>query len=250
MHFVMFVANTDKKSLADIMHPFDENCEDVGVADKEIFCKKGEYKNYFEKKLKPFYQDNTVDAELKESCPDLIVHSETMLNKYEQIKDNENALAEFILSIEGGYMDAEGNLYYMCNNNAKWDWYSVGGRWENWLRTNDNKDCNLAKRKDINLDLMLKRELENYANKYDSTKEAHPKDYWLHLDPFVDYVKNITKQEYLSTVNIIVMPYGFLYDGEWVDEDDYSELVYTEKFYKWWDNLDPETEITVVDCHI
>src|SRR5206468_2164876 len=30
----------------------------------------------------------------------------------------------------GGEIDEEGNLYYTSNPNAKWDWYSLGGRWQ------------------------------------------------------------------------------------------------------------------------
>ena len=25
--------------------------------------------------------------------------------------------------------DDEGNLYYLGNKDAKWDWYEIGGRW-------------------------------------------------------------------------------------------------------------------------
>ena len=57
--------------------------------------------------------------------------------------------------------------------------------------------------------------------------------------------KQPTLEEYLKTKES-VRPYGFL-DTEW---HDYEEENYQELFDNWWQNLDPGTKITVIDCHI
>ena len=39
---------------------------------------------------------------------------------------------------------------YISNPNAKWDWYKIGGRWNNALRLkNSGKRCNQAQVKDV-----------------------------------------------------------------------------------------------------
>lgn len=38
------------------------------------------------------------------------------------------------------------------NYQSKWDWYLVGGRWENCLKLKDNTSVNIAKKCDIDFD--------------------------------------------------------------------------------------------------
>lgn len=216
MHYAIFVAKEKGKSLADIMHPFDENCEDVGVATKEIFCKAGEYLKYYETKIEPNLRDNLTSKEIAELAPELIPYSKKVLAKFEKVKNNDEKLAKYILAQEGGKKDKEGNLYYMCNHNAKWDWYSIGGRWNEYLVLADGKRTNKAKRKEI--DLKATAEWENKI--FPSAKP---------LEKF--------------------RPYGFLSNGEWVDRDDLKDKDFEKKFDEWWENLDPEMEIILVDCH-
>ena len=49
-------------------------------------------------------------------------------------------------------VDAEGNLWAVYNPDAKWDWYSKGGRWDGILVTKDGKKVNEAKVSEIDFD--------------------------------------------------------------------------------------------------
>ena len=48
--------------------------------------------------------------------------------------------------------DENGNLYYWTNPEAKWDWYEIGGRWENTVVTKDGEKVNSAKIGEIDFD--------------------------------------------------------------------------------------------------
>ena len=49
-------------------------------------------------------------------------------------------------------VDAEGNLWSIYNPNAKWDWYSKGGRWNKCIITKDGEEVNEADASEIDLD--------------------------------------------------------------------------------------------------
>ena len=49
-------------------------------------------------------------------------------------------------------VDAEGNLWSIYNPNAKWDWYSEGGRWNGVLVTKNGKEVNEANVSEIDFD--------------------------------------------------------------------------------------------------
>ena len=82
--------------------------------------------------------------------------------------------------------------------------------------TNANKHGNEFRRKDIDLKATATWENENF-----SSKEP--------LDKF--------------------RPYGYLENGKWIDREDLATEEFEKQFDEWWENLDPETEIILVDCH-
>ena len=53
-----------------------------------------------------------------------------------------------------GYMtDRAGNLYTTSNPDAKWDWWTIGGRWNGLLRLKNGERTNSARVKDIDFSL-------------------------------------------------------------------------------------------------
>ena len=48
--------------------------------------------------------------------------------------------------------DADGNVLVTYNPKSQWDWYSIGGRWSNFLTKKDGSKCDYAKIKDINFE--------------------------------------------------------------------------------------------------
>ena len=66
---------------------------------------------------------------------------EEWLEKHPPLTDEEawNLHKEMYLNI-----DKEGNTWSTYNPDAQWDWYSVGGRWSNYLPTLDGEKVNQA----------------------------------------------------------------------------------------------------------
>lgn len=50
--------------------------------------------------------------------------------KAEQLYESKKAYAKDY----HGYNEFDGRFGYFVNPNAKWDWFSIGGRWSNWLK--------------------------------------------------------------------------------------------------------------------
>lgn len=71
-------------------------------------------------------------------------------------------------------VDADGNVKKVIqrtNPNSKWDWWTVGGRWDRGLTTHDGEKCNSALKKDIDLEAMLNSGLDKMLDTYD---QLHP----------------------------------------------------------------------------
>ena len=45
--------------------------------------------------------------------------------------------------------DRKGNLYSTSNSKAKWDWWVIGGRWDNLLKLKEGGFTNSAREKDV-----------------------------------------------------------------------------------------------------
>lgn len=65
---------------------------------------------------------------------------------------------EAISNFDAESITPDGGVYSTSNPNAKWDWYSLGGRWEGLLLLKDGSRVDQAKKKDIDIDKMRKRE--------------------------------------------------------------------------------------------
>lgn len=103
---------------------------------------------------------------------------------------------------------------HWSNPNEKWDWFKIGGRWADMFALKDDKKrCDIAKVKDIDFDKM-----ENFGT------------------------------------------YAVLKDGIWYERgemggfgvglDEKNKKVWDEEFAKLIKDLDPDTYLAIVDCHI
>jgi len=61
----------------------------------------------------------------------------------EDVKPN-SEYAEFIEDDDFSFDEAAGKNGYWCNPEAKWDWYSTGGRWDGLLKLKDGTTTNSA----------------------------------------------------------------------------------------------------------
>jgi hypothetical protein len=67
-----------------------------------------------------------------------------------------------------GYSEIEnGRIGCYTNPNAQWDWWSVGGRWSNFLSLKDGTKADDAKKADIDFDGMRQEEADKAAKTYD-----------------------------------------------------------------------------------
>ena len=104
-----------------------------------------------------------------------------------------------------------GDLLSTYNPNSKWDWYTIGGRWNNYLKTLSGETTN-----------------EDYASEID----------WKDIIPFA-----------------FVTPIGEWHErgemGWWACVSNGKNIEdWKSEFKEFLDNLDEDTIVTVVDCHI
>lgn len=126
-----------------------------------------------------------------------------------------------------GYIIKDGCYGYFYNPNAQWDWYRVGGRWSGELAVKSSTpktlhtQCDSAKIKDIDFDCMSAESGEKQWRTF-------------------------------AMINL---------DGEWHDQGKMgwfgmsdatpdSVKAFIKRFYKYIENVDPNTYLVIVDCHI
>lgn len=164
--------------------------------------------------------------------------------------------------------DGEKKIGWFYNSQAKWDWYDIGGRWDNLLKTKSGEFVNCCQIKDLDLSpdkekyeqalrwwsLYVEKGLDNLT---DSEKEEVG---------FVWYKPEYYKERYgtaeaYATKIASLSAYAILAKGEWLEPGQMGWFgisnASTEDEQNWDKNflniiksLDPERYITVVDCHI
>ena len=150
--------------------------------------------------------------------------------------------------------DDDGNELSTYNDDSKWDWYEIGGRWGGELILKDGTHVDSARVGDIDWKAMNKpddKSLEYFNTLWKSpttTKEQK--------------AKSGTKAKFIKEKSKFVTRAVVTPDGEWHepgemgywgcssetdDEWDAWQKGYYDSFLK---NLDDNDVITVIDCHI
>lgn len=179
-------------------------------------------------------------------------------------------------------LDEEGNYWSEANDDAKWDWYEIGGRWAGFfipkkdsdsgkkgkisLLVNDkdkedfltNERVDVIKIKDIDWSAMEEAEKERRAKYYDE-QMAKPKNNRFVWSETPEADEKATKEEYINRP-IFHSTFAILHKGRWYERGNMGWFgiatnekdtgVWEEEWRKFVENLDPETEVTIVDCHI
>lgn len=100
-HFSVAVLSNSPEDVEDLLAPYCESTDDPKCLDIE-----------------------TADIPMEE-----------MRGKYELEKENDESFSSFVERYYGYTYNEELNeCGYLCNPNAKWDWYQIGGRWNDMLR--------------------------------------------------------------------------------------------------------------------
>lgn len=96
--------------------------------------------------LAPYDEELDCDERLEYSKEEAIRYARENYTEMEGKSDEE--CWEFMAAMPGYTSDTQGNIYVKYNELAKWDWYEIGGRWENYLRVNGER-ADSARLRDI-----------------------------------------------------------------------------------------------------
>lgn len=184
------------------------------------------------------------------------------------------------------YNEEQDEAGYLCNPNAKWDWWVIGGRWGGMLRLKSgcpgnsgakswtNRDipsqegwCDQARLKDV--DLMADQPAYDRAARFwevyiegKRLRKGEQKEDFDALYRREYYLEQFgTKEAYAhDAVSFPVWAFVTL-DGEWHEKGDMgwfgsnnatkdSRKSFSDELCEALANVDPDCYITIVDCHI
>ena len=257
-HFVVMVTNTDEYGLESQLEPFYEQGDESDYFMKrEYFLKNDEKEidSWLDSEIESC-QKNADNKGIDEQARKYWKNNVKELKRIKELKTTRGKL-KAIKNYYGGGLDRDG-LYWMYNPEAKWDWWVIGGRWNNWLVTKNGDKCNSCKIKDLDFEKMRQSDMEDRARYYDSeikrAKETGGEPF------FWGYNEVPTREEYINDTPKYVSPFAVLHDEEWIEkgsmgwfgmsDDNYTDEEWGKKFQEFIESLDPETEVTIVDCHI
>ena len=313
-HFAVAVFTDGTKTVEELLAPYQENnMEDCPKEYLEFHSTSEEERKSWEteKTKKVILKDGSMVWPWDNVCYRQITEKEykafekdkTKLTKYEcgkyYVKDLERIGAEevsvaykdlyptfkdYMENYIHATFDKEQQDYgYWENPNAKWDWYTIGGRWRGLLRatTGDVGEAtffnhrklapgrySMAKVKDIDF-TPDKAAYEKAMRYWEVVVEGSPlregedeKDFWSFRKKewYLEHYK--TKEEYAEretafSTYAVVLPDGTWHEkgqmGWWGCSSETHEEAYDwDKHYKenFIDKADPEWTLVIVDCHI
>lgn len=242
-HFTVLVVDTNnEKSVDEWMEPFYEGLEKDRMSDWTV----QDVLNYFKKENVDFPYDHVDESNMAE-----------YLERAEE------------LEFDTSEHDNDGNLYYLGNKNAKWDWYEIGGRWSGMLKKLDGTRCDECEVKD--LDLSLDKDMYEKAKRFwEVVVDKQPLKDGEYADGFTSWYKDsyykdtFGDKETFAKDKASLSTLAMLLDGEWHEQgkmgwfgmsDTTSDSLkeYTKFFNKTLEELKethPHATVTLVDCHI
>lgn len=213
-HFITLVFTKENgRTVEELLAPYDENIvyapyvlytreQAIAKIRKEIEdYKNGPYTEYVSSPKK--YEESHPNAE----------HINYLKNKFPKKLEwtDDECYEDMKWRFNKSMIEPNGDLLSIYNPNSKWDWYTIGGRWNNYLKTLSGKTTN-----------------EDYVSKID----------WEDILPFA-----------------FVTPIGEWHErgkmGWWAFvSNEKATDNWKSEFKEFLDNLDEDTIVTVVDCHI
>lgn len=215
--------------------------------------------------LAPYYEQTEDEAylEFEEACESM----EDIRAMYAQEKQENERFDAFLRRWYGyEYSEERDACGYLCNPNAKWDWWEIGGRWHNALRLKRGEKCDQAQIRE--LDFSPDEEARAKARRFwevcvegrplaeaenpDDFKPFYRREYY--IEQFGDgeiYAARTTG----FTCWAFVAPNGEWYENgqmDWFAANDATKesrdrfALALEETLK----SDPDLWLTLVDCHI
>lgn len=153
-----------------------------------------------------------------------------------------------------GYSRYAGKYGTWTNPDAKWDWWVIGGRFENRLITKDGQKTNSAKVKDIDWEAMNERNKKEAAEFFDNETDSF-------LRAISGIKKEETREEYVNRQETF-NTYAVVDVDKWASkgemfwfglssESDDEAIKWSNEYYdNFIKDLEEDATITIVDCHI
>lgn len=254
--------------IAEIMNPFYE-----GIEVKPYICETPA--QYLEKKRReledyktsgPYAQWASDPEKYEEDCSNP-AHIEYLRNFMTIYNSTDEQLLEerkqFYPAEEGEgceWIDGDGNVWTTYNPISKWDWYVIGGRWNDCIPLKCGAGTNAAQVKDIDwgVDIDFDKERIVYQDEYNRLINNgdilyNAKYYSDNFPTIEDYIRD--KKQFITFAIIDV-------DKKWIEkgrmgwfgissETPQESIVWNKSFYDTFiKDLDQEWYFTIVDCHI
>ena len=212
-----------------------------------------------------------------------IADDERRYNESQELRDQYPTPHSYLTEYCGYTYDEDSNTYgYMCNPNAKWDWFEQGGRFDNMLTLKPGRlgttdglmdrlmnpyapwKCNQARLGELRFDrdeAAYQRALRFWEVAVEGSPQQADEKFFIYLTPEYYTEKYESKEEYAES-QAGFRTYAFITpDGTWYDEGEMgyfgismstSQTIksYDDAFQKYVMQGDPSLFITIVDCHI
>ncbi len=156
--------------------------------------------------------------------------------------------------------DEDAVFGYYFNPNAEWDWFEIGGRWNNSIKTKSGVFCNSCKIGEIDF-TPDERKMETNRRFWEIVVDKEPLKEG-EKEPFCFYTEKYLKNLYgdketYALCNSTFSTYSILTpDGEWLSLSSATENEERE-WYKFYQSIikkfaeeNPDYVVTLVDCHI
>lgn len=288
-HFTVLITNTDKRTVEDQLAPFDENREmplhTRYTKEQLIENSKKEVEDYKNGTYAKYLKDPEA---YRADCsnPRHLEYVEVEFPKKLTFTDEEH-YAEAIKYYEADDLDENGGYQTTYNDYSKWDWYQVGGRWAGFFIskagtvgaqgyhsakafasiTGDEVEdlpeqaCDVIQVRNIDWNAMDKKEQDERAelwDKWHNPKEGEQKPF-IWSKESVEKLDNLSKEDYVNQP-VYHSTFAVLHKGKWYERgemgwfgmssNDKPTEQWDKEFKKLIDSLDPEAEVSIVDCHI
>lgn len=205
--------------------------------------------------LAPFDENLEVDSYIAYTKEELKEKYNLFLERVDQ-EEEPVTYEEYVNDYCGYGLDSEGNALSRYNKNSKWDWYVIGGRWNECMETKNGTKVNYAKIKDIAF------------NKEFTDKElVKAKEMYSTLITDGDFFKPEYYQRKYPTLESYLKSYNFSTyalldkDGKWHEPGTMGwfgmssagpeeQTKFQSEYMQLINEADQDDWLIVVDCHI
>ena len=243
-HYLVGVIVNDISEVDDILAPYDENME----VEPYIYKTKAEIIESGKARKEKYSHDDDIQDWMK---------------SYLEATTDEELYKLEIEDYEEDDIDKNGNILSTYNPKSKWDWYSIGGRWDDRDNVIQIKDFKLYDDLDDNTIALYKRAWDSFEGKSELSEEDNNAIF----DGFRLYNDSYYLDRYGTCENYIKamssnIPYAFVDANGWYEKgqmgwwgmdnatqesiEDYTE--FAEKYFTAEENQNKY--IVWVDCHI